>query len=85
MRTQGMKVLDPVLEHGQIDWLIVPAQECPNQEAERRLAQAYFRVPHEPWGAERAFVLPVCVRRSRRRVLFVQQSGLLLKQDEIEI
>jgi hypothetical protein len=85
MKTQGMKVLDPVLENGQIDWLVVSAQECPNQEAERRLAQVHFRVPHEPWGAERAFVTPVRVRRSRRRVLFVQKSGLLLKQGESEI
>ena len=75
MRTHGVKQLDPVAQTRQLDWLVLPARSCPDREAERRVAAVYFRVPHEPWGRERAFVHPVTVRRSRRRVLFVQQSG----------
>lgn len=76
MKTRGVKVLDPVLETSQLDWLMLPAAECPDTAAERRVIAAYFRVPHDPWGAERAFVLPVLIRRSRRRVIFYQVSGL---------
>ena len=76
MRTSGVKLLDPVLDTTQIDWLLVPAQQCHNAEDEGRWIDSYFRKAHEPWGPTRAFVMPVRVRRSRRRVLFVQQSGL---------
>ena len=76
MRTSGVKVLDPVLDTVQIDWLIVPARECREAQDERRLICRHFRKPHEPWGPSRAFVLPVRIRRSSRRVLFSQQSGL---------
>jgi hypothetical protein len=76
MRTQGFKLNDPVLETMQVEWLLVSAHECPNGEAERRLIARHFRIPHEPWGPDRAFVRPVLVRRSRRRVLFCQESGL---------
>ncbi len=76
MRTRGVKIIDPVLDIRQIDWMIVPAGECPDPVAERRLIAAYFRKPHEPWGSEQAFVHPVVIRRSRRRVLFQQHSGL---------
>jgi hypothetical protein len=76
MKTRGVKVLDPVLETGQLDWLMLSTAQCPDAAAERRVIAAYFRVPHEPWGADRAFVLPVLIRRSRRRVLFYQVSGL---------
>jgi hypothetical protein len=76
MRTSGVKLLDPVLEHMQIDWLFVSTHECRDTQDEERLIDSYFRKPHEPWGASGAFVQPVCVRRSRRRVLFRQQSGL---------
>lgn len=75
MRTRGVKILDPVLQNAQVDWLIVGVEECPNEEAEQRLVAAYFRIPHQPWGADRTFVDPVRVQRSRRRVLFRQQSG----------
>jgi len=77
MRTQGVKVLDPVLETSQLDWLVVSIGECPDEAAERRVARRHFRVPHGPWGPEMAFVQPVVIRRSRRRVLFCQKSGLL--------
>jgi hypothetical protein len=76
MRTRGVKVLDPVLETTQIDWLIVPVRECRSPSEERQYVCTYFRQPHEPWGAERAFVLPVEVRRGRGHVLFRQKSGL---------
>ena len=76
MRTRGVKLLDPDLEHVQIDWLLVSAAECRDTHAERKLIACHFRRPHEAWGASRAFVMPVCIRRSRRRVLFWQQSGL---------
>ena len=76
MRTRGVKHLDHVLDNGQIDWMIVSAKECPDEHTEQKIAACYFRVPHEPWGADRAFVLPVTVRRSQRRVIFYQRSGL---------
>jgi len=76
MKTHGVKVLDPVLETVQIDWLVVPISQCQDAAAEGRLVNRYFRKPHEPWGPERAFVMPVQVRRGRRRVLFCQESGL---------
>lgn len=76
MRTRGVKLLDPVVESAQIDWLLVPAKECRNDEDEGRLISTHFRKPHEPWGNSRAFVMPVRVRRSRWRVLFWQESGL---------
>ncbi len=78
MRTRGVKVMDTVLDAVQLDWLIVGSHECPDEEAERRYVSTFFRVPHRPWGADRAFVLPVVVRRSRRRVFFSQESGLHL-------
>jgi hypothetical protein len=76
MRTQGIKLLDPVMELVQIEWLLLPIEDCRNAEAEQKVISCYFRKPHEPWGPDRAFVLPVRVRRSRRRVLFCQESGL---------
>jgi hypothetical protein len=76
MRTSGVKLLDPVLDTVQIDWLMVPIEECQDEQDEWRLISRHFRKPHEPWTPNRAFVHPVCIRRSRRRVLFWQQSGL---------
>lgn len=75
MRTRGVKLLDPKLDNAQIDWLVVPASECRNAEEEYLLICQHFRKPHEPWTPTRAFVMPVSVRRSRRRVLFCQHSG----------
>ncbi len=60
----------------QLDWLVVPAADCPNETAEQRHVDRYFRKAHEPWGPSLAFVMPVRVRRGRRRVLFCQESGL---------
>ena len=78
MRTRGVKVLDAVLDTRQLDWLIVRSHECPDEEAERHYMSTFFRIPHRPWGGARAFVHPVEVRRSRRRVFFSQESGLHL-------
>ena len=76
MRTSGVKLFDPVLETMQINWLVVPADECRNAQDERLLISSHFRKPHEPWCPSQAFVMPVRIRRSRSRVLFLQQSGL---------
>ncbi len=76
MRMRGVKVLDSVSLSRQLDWLIVPAHQCRDEHDEQRLIAAHFRVPHEPWEPRQAFVEPVIVLRSRRRVLFRQESGL---------
>ena len=78
MKTRGIKLLDPAGQSGQIDWLLLPATRCPDSRSEERIILAHFRVPHEPWTPKQAFVLPVEVRRSRRRVLFCQRSGQTL-------
>ena len=75
VKPRGVKVIDAA-ETLQVDWLVVPAQECPDARAEQHVAGRYFRKPHEPWGPSLAFVLPVRVRRGRGRVLFCQESGL---------
>jgi hypothetical protein len=75
MRTCGVKVLDKVFHTSQVDWLVVHVEECRDELAEQQLIAAHFRVPHPPWGSDRAFVAPVEIRRSRRRVLFRQKSG----------
>ncbi len=76
MKTRGVKLLDPVLETSQIDWLVLPVEDCRGAAEEVRVICSHFRKPHEPWGDSGAFVLPVRVRRSRWRVLFWQESGL---------
>jgi hypothetical protein len=76
VRTQGIKVLDRVLETSQIHWLVVRREECPDEHSERRVIAAHFLVPHEPWSTPPAFVGPVQIRRSRNRVLFCQESGV---------
>ena len=78
MRNRGMKTFDPVLQTGQLDWLVVSTNECPDEAAERHVVSAQFRIPHEPWGNDRAYVCPVRIRRSRRRILFCQESGITL-------
>ncbi len=78
MRTRGVKILDPVLQSSQVDWLVVRVEECRDEVTEQRLIAAHFRIPHLPWGSDRTFVAPVEIRRSRRRVLFCQESGEVL-------
>ncbi len=78
MRTQGVKVLDRVLETCQVHWLVVRAEECPDELAERRLIETHFLLPHTVWTTPRAFVEPVQIRRTRTRVLFRQHSGIAL-------
>jgi hypothetical protein len=76
MRNRGTRIFDQVLWTSQIQWLVVPLGECPDEDAERRIICRHFRLPHGPWGPDRAFVEPVLIRRTRRRVLFRQESGL---------
>jgi hypothetical protein len=76
MRTSGVKLLDPTLDNLQIDWLLVPAKFCQTHEDEERFISTHFRRPHDAWTPNQAFVMPVNVRRSQRRVLFCQRSGL---------
>ena len=76
MRSNGVKVSDPLGETGQVEWMVVSADQCPDASAEGQIISRYFRRPHEPWPPAQAFVEPVEVRRSRRRVLFRQRSGL---------
>ncbi len=78
MKARGIKLLDSVLGTVQIDWLMVSVEECRDAAAENQLIRMHFRQPHEPWGHRGAFVMPVCIRRSRRRVLFSQKSGIQL-------
>lgn len=78
MKTHGVKTFDPVLQTSQIDWLVVSIRECPDKCTERRVVSAQFRVQHDPWGSQRAYVGPVRIRRTRRRVLFCQESGIVL-------
>lgn len=78
MRMCGVKLLDPLAWTCQVEWLVVRAEECPDQAAEHRIILSYFRKAHEPWSPVQAFVGPVRIRRSRRRVLFRQESGLAL-------
>ena len=75
MTYQGAEWLD-VTEIRQVRWLMLPAEECPNQKAEQQLARQHFLVPHATWSWPRAFVRPVTVRRTRRRVLLSQQFGV---------
>ncbi len=76
MKTHGSKVLDPICETRVLEWLVVPTRECPDAASETKIATKYFRMPHPSSGSLRAFVRPVEVRRSRRRVLFCQELGV---------
>ena len=76
MRTHGVRILDPVLQTEQREWLVLRAFECPDSATEQQVITRHFRTPHSPWGTHRAFVRPVQVRRSRRRVLFYQELGV---------
>jgi hypothetical protein len=76
MKTHGSKIIDPISETRVLDWLLVPAGECPDAVSETKIATRYFRTPHPSSGLLRAFVRPVEVRRSRRRVLFCQELGI---------
>lgn len=78
MITRGIKFLDPVADTNQVDWLVVSREDCPDETTEQHLVARHFRIPHQPWGSEQAFVSHVVIRRSRRRVLFYQESGISL-------
>ena len=72
---RGMKISDHVLGHSQIDWVCVKTMDCPNDETENQMIRSYFRPTREPSGNDYGFVEPVVILRTRRRVLFYQQSG----------
>lgn len=76
MKTYGVKLLDAKVGAVQIDWLVVPAQECRDFTDEEQYVRKHFRKPHEPWGHRGAFVMPVRIRRNHSRVLFFQESGI---------
>ncbi len=73
MRKFGTKQLDDIR---QIDWLIVPSNRCSSQSMVENLIACHFRIPHEPSGNDQTFVQEVVIRRSRRRILFRQESGV---------
>jgi hypothetical protein len=75
MTYQGTRLLD-VTETHQMRWMMLPVRDCPNQQAEQRVAQQHFLVPHTIWSWPRAFVQPVTIRRTHRRVLLLQQFGV---------
>jgi hypothetical protein len=75
MRKSGVKMCDDIR---QIDWLIVSAEQCPDETAQQQLVARHFRIPHDPYGNDLTFVQPVHVHRSRRRILFRQESGEVL-------
>lgn len=77
MKKHGVKILDPSAETLQVDWLLVSADECPDDQTLATLVRRHFRKAHEPWGSNRAYVHEVVVRRTRRRILLLQYSGLL--------
>ena len=77
MRNSGVKLLDPVLETAQIDWMIVPVEECRDAKDEERVIFRYFRKPHDACSPHRALtVMPVSSAAAAAGVLFSQQSGL---------
>jgi hypothetical protein len=75
MRKSGVKHYD---EMRQIDWLVVPIEQCQDQSAQDRLIARHFRIPHPPAGNDLTFVQEVVINRSRRRILFRQESGVNL-------
>jgi hypothetical protein len=76
MWDHGIRVLDQFTETRQVQWLVVRASECIDHRAEERLARRHFPVPHAIWTWPPAFVEPVVIRRTRRRVLLCQRSGV---------
>lgn len=76
MRKSGVRLLDEVR---QIDWLIVSAEQCRDEASQQRLIARHFRIPHGPSGNDLTFVRNVSIRRSRRRILFRQESGVELE------
>ncbi len=78
MRKSGVKCLDDIR---QIDWLIVATGQCTNQSAQQRLIARHFRIPHGPSGNDLTFVQEVKIRRSSRRILFRQESGVHLDHE----
>ena len=81
MRKSGVKRLDDIR---QIDWLFVAVEHCPDAPSEERLIARHFRIPHGPSGNDLTFVQEVKIRRSCRRILFHQESGVHLAHDRCQ-
>jgi hypothetical protein len=75
MRNQGIRKLDKA-DSEQIVWLVLSSAECPDSISERRVEASFFLVPHNAWSWPAAFADPVYVRRTRRRILFIQHAGV---------
>ncbi len=78
MRDRGIRILD-YAETRQVRWLLASINECRDESTERRIIRSWFLLPHAAWSCPPAFVEPVVICRSRRRVLFRQQAGVLLE------
>ncbi len=76
MRNQGTRILDRAGETRRMQWLMVFAHECRDRAAEERLIGSHFLRPHTRWSWPPAFVDPVVVQRTRRRVFMSQISGV---------
>lgn len=76
MRTEGIRIVDRGVETRRIQWLVVSQKDCSDEVAEHRLALSHFLLPHARWNWPPAFVDPVVVRRTRRRVLLSQRAGV---------
>ena len=77
METQGTKWLDPETQLAQIEWIMIPIEECPDPITEQQIITTRFRVAHEPWAPSGAYVKPVTISRNDRYVLFQQESGII--------
>ena len=77
MSDRGIRWID-IAETRQVLWLLVPVEDCPDQSSEERLTRSHFLVPHTTWSWPKAFVEPVSIVRTCRRVLFRQQLGIEL-------
>jgi hypothetical protein len=78
MREQGIRIIDDT-ETRQVRWRVVSARDCPDESAEQRIIHSSFPLPHAARGWPWAFVGPVVVRRTCRRVLLWQEAGILLE------
>jgi hypothetical protein len=80
MRDRGIRILDHA-ETRQVRWLLVSVEDCRDETAERQIVRSCFPLAHAAWSWPPAFVGPVVICRTRRRVLFHQQAGIVLQPD----
>lgn len=77
--SRGVKFIDQICHEDQLDWLMLEVRECPDLETEAVVISRHFRVPHPPAENDPSFVEPVTIRRTSRRVLFRQRSGIVVQ------